>query len=212
MSDNADRRPLKTRQRAWARRLARFFVQQGVTPNQMSLASVGLALLGAGAYWGSNTERPVLRLILLLLAALCIQLRLLSNMLDGLMAVEEGKKTPTGGIYNELPDRMADVIFLVAAGYAAGWPELGWIASLLAVLTAYVRALGASFGFKQDFCGPMAKPHRMFTLTVGSVLSAFLPSLPILAITMGVIILGSALTIMRRTFHLNRNLSGHHDN
>ncbi|HYA19101.1 MAG TPA: CDP-alcohol phosphatidyltransferase family protein [Burkholderiales bacterium] len=212
MSDNADRRPLKTRQQAWARRFARFFVQQGVTPNQISLASVGLALLGAGAYWGSNTERPLLRLILLLLAALCIQLRLLSNMLDGLMAVEEGKKTPTGGIYNELPDRIADVIFLVAAGYAAGWPELGWIASLLALLTAYVRALGASFGFKQDFCGPMAKPHRMFTLTVGSVLSAFLPSLPILAITMGVIILGSALTIMRRTFHLNRNLSGHHDN
>src|SRR5271169_4650219 len=112
MSDLPNRRPLDTRQHAWAHRLAAFFVRLGVTPNQMSLASIGLAILGAWAYTASGTAAPVLQATLLVAAALCVQLRLLSNMLDGLMAVEEGKKTATGAIYNELPDRLADIIFL----------------------------------------------------------------------------------------------------
>ena len=42
---------------------------------------------------------------LLLLAAAGIQLRLLCNLLDGMLAVEEGFKSKTGDIYNDLPDR-----------------------------------------------------------------------------------------------------------
>lgn len=207
MSDAPDRRPLNTRQRGWAHRLAARFVRLGVTPNQMSVASLALAIGGAGAYASSATATRTLQAVLLVAAALCIQLRLLANMLDGLMAVEEGKKTATGAIYNELPDRLADVIFLVAAGYLTPWPELGWLASILAVLTAYVRALGGSLGFKQDFCGPMAKPHRMFTLTVGTLGAAALPTWPVLAVTLAAIVLGSVVTVVRRTQHLARNLS-----
>ena len=44
---------------------------------------------------------------------------------------------------------------------------LGWAAAVLAVLTAYVRVLGGSLGLTQHFIGPMAKQHRMFTLTLG---------------------------------------------
>jgi phosphatidylglycerophosphate synthase len=211
--DNQDnRRPLQTRQYAWAHHLAHFFVVLGVTPNQMSLASIGVALLGAVAYWGSVLEIPYLQPTLLVAAAIFIQLRLLANMLDGLMAVEEGKKTSTGALFNEVPDRVADILFLLAAGYASGWPELGWVTALLAVLTAYVRALGASLGFGQDYSGPMAKQHRMFTLTIGSLLAAFLPQMPILAITLVVILLGAVVTVSRRVGHIAHALStGHHD-
>ncbi len=105
----------------------------------------------------------------LLLAAAAIQLRLLCNLLDGMLAVEEGFKSKTGDIYNDLPDRVADVLILVGAGYSMRdlpyGSTLGWLAAVMAVFTAYVRLLGGSLGVTQHFIGPMAKQHRMFTLT-----------------------------------------------
>ena len=64
-----------------------------------------------------------------------MQLRLLCNMLDGMVAVEGGKGSRTGEIYNEVPDRIADPLLLVPAGYAIGLPygvELGWMCGALA--------------------------------------------------------------------------------
>ena len=49
-----------------------------------------------------------------------------SNMMDGLVAVEGQRGSPTGALYNELPDRIQDALLLVAAGYAAGSDWLGW--------------------------------------------------------------------------------------
>ena len=86
-------------------------------------------------------------------------------------------RSASGEIYNDLPDRISDGILLVAAGYAAPWPifgpALGWSAALLAIITAYVRVLGGSSGLTQDFCGPMAKPHRMAVLTAACVFATF---------------------------------------
>ena len=39
----------------------------------------------------------------------------LANMLDGLLAVEGGQQTKTGELYNEIPDRIADVAFRLPA-------------------------------------------------------------------------------------------------
>ncbi|MEP6908112.1 MAG: CDP-alcohol phosphatidyltransferase family protein [Pseudoxanthomonas sp.] len=124
-------------------------------------AAVGAAVLG----W---TPSP----LALLLCAACVQLRLACNLLDGMVAMEGGKKTATGTIYNEFPDRIADSLLIVALGYAAGYPWLGWLGALLAALTAYVRVFGGSLGQAQDFRGPMAKQHRMALLTVACVVGA----------------------------------------
>ena len=101
--------------------------------------------------------------------------RLLCNMLDGMLAVEGGLKTPSGELYNELPDRLADLLILVGAGYAivVPWgPELGWAAAADGALTAYVRTLGVAAGASQHFVGPMAKPRRMHVLIAACLLSA----------------------------------------
>jgi phosphatidylglycerophosphate synthase len=199
------RRPLKTRERAWPRRMAHVLVRLGLAPNQVSAASIIFALLGAATFAAVPTTSGASLFLLLLGAAVCIQLRLLANLLDGLMAIEEGRQTTVGALYNELPDRLADSLFLAAAGYAAEWPELGWASALLAVGTAYVRAFGASLGFGQDFGGPMAKQQRMFVLTAGSVVAIVLPHRPVLAAALAIIALGSALTIGLRI----RRLAGH---
>jgi disulfide bond formation protein DsbB len=47
----------------------------------------------------------------------------------------------------------------------------------------------------------------MFALTVGSLLAAFLPQLPILAITLVVILLGTVVTVSRRIGHIAHALN-----
>jgi phosphatidylglycerophosphate synthase len=205
--DATPRRVLATRNAAWPRRLAHRLARIGVRPNAVSVTSVFVAALASIAFVLAPECPPRERAALLLAATAGIQLRLLCNLLDGLLAVEEGLKTKTGEIYNELPDRIADVLILIGAGYSIReltyGPIVGWAASLLAVCTAYVRLLGGSLGFTQHFSGPMAKQHRMFTLTV-CTLAAALEALLLLqprALVGGlsVIAAGSAATIIRRT-------------
>jgi phosphatidylglycerophosphate synthase len=205
MSEAASRRPLKSRSSGWARSLAAALARSPVTPNQISVASVIFAALGAAALVCSGAPWA------LLACALCIQLRLLCNLLDGMVAVEGGKGSPLGGLYNEIPDRIADSAFIVAAGYAAQVAWLGWCGALLALTTAYIRALGGALGLPQDFRGPMAKPHRMAVLTVACLLGAVEAyvwhSRYALCAALWVIAVGALLTCFTRTRALAQALS-----
>lgn len=165
-SAELNRRPLKSRSSAWAQRAAAWLASTAVTPNQISLASTLFAAAGAAALLLLAAPWSML------LCAVCIQLRLVCNLLDGMVALEGGKKSAVGGLYNEIPDRVADSLFIVAVGYAAGQPWLGWCGALLAACTAYIRTLGGALGLAQDFRGPMAKQHRMATLTTACLLGA----------------------------------------
>lgn len=170
------RRPLKMRQRAWAQGMARVLTRAGIAPNAISIASLVFATAAGICIGWTRDAEGFTRPALFLAAAACIQLRLLCNMLDGLVAIEGGRKTVYGEIFNDMPDRFADVVILVGAGYSIAnfsWGrELGWLAAVLAVMTAYIRLLGGSMGVPQYFLGPMAKPHRMALLTAACVFSA----------------------------------------
>lgn len=191
------RRPLASRGTRWARAIASALASSRVTPNQISMVSIVFAALGAWLLveWPSPAG--------LVLAAVCVQLRLACNLFDGMVAIEGGKQSATGALYNELPDRIADSLFIVALGYAIGLPWLGWLGALLAALTAYVRATGGALGFAQDFRGPMAKPHRMAVLTLGCLAAAIevalAGSLHALLVAAVVIAAGSAITCVTRT-------------
>jgi phosphatidylglycerophosphate synthase len=190
---------------AWAQQAAKYTARSGISPNQVSLLGIVIAAIGgfilvtAGNLNGYGFGYG----LLCLLAAGTIQLRLLCNMLDGMVAVEFNKKSALGDLFNEVPDRIEDSIFLVAAGYALGTPTsitLGWLAALLAACAAYVRVLGGSLDFKQDFCGPQAKPHRMFLLTLSLIIASCWPHA--LGCGLGLIALGTAVTIARRLLRL----------
>lgn len=108
-------------------------------------------------------------------AALCVQMRLVCNLMDGMLAVEGGLKSPTGDLYNEFPDRLADTFILAGLGMSGGKAlsgGLGWVAACGALITACVRMHGASLTGAHDFRGPMAKPHRMALVTCACVLMA----------------------------------------
>ena len=161
MATDENRRPLETRSRTWAQALARALIAARVAPNAISVASILFAALGAAALVFSPNVFGLVG------AAVCVQLRLLCNMLDGMVAIGGGRQSPTGVLYNEIPDRIADSLLIVTLGVAAGSAWLGWLGALAAAVTAYIRVLGGTLGLAQDFRGPLAKPHRMFVMTLG---------------------------------------------
>lgn len=204
MSDMDGRRPLKIRNIKLMNTIAIVLSQRNITPNQISMTSIifsllcGLCLLAIGAgysIWWSW------------LAALFVQCRLLCNLFDGMVAMEGGKSTPSGELFNDIPDRIADPLILVSAGYAIAlfpWAiEFGWLAGLLAVKTAYVRTLASSIGAPTLFTGPMAKQHRMAVMTIGLLVMP-LESLwfgtqgYVLLIALIIVNLGSLLTLYYR--------------
>jgi phosphatidylglycerophosphate synthase len=204
MDATPDRRPLTSRSAGWATALARLAVQARLSPDAISLLSLLFAAGGAAALlwcpppWG------------LLACAVGIQLRLLCNLLDGMVAVEGGRRTAVGALYNEIPDRIADSVFLVALGMAAGIAWLGWLAALAAAITAYIRVLGGSLGLPQDFRGPQAKPHRMAVMTVACLLAViewyWRGELRVLLLAVAVIAAGSIITCGTRILAIARLL------
>ncbi len=144
-----------------------------------------------------------LSIISLVGVALCVQARLLCNLLDGMVAIEGKRQSATGALYNEIPDRVADSLFIVALGYAIGATWLGWLGALAAAVTAYIRVLGGALGLPQDFRGPLAKPHRMAVLTaacaIGAVELAINQTQWALIAAAWIIAVGSMVTCITRT-------------
>jgi phosphatidylglycerophosphate synthase len=175
-SKSENRRPLAARGVGLFQWLARWLADAGVTPNAISAASMLFGCAAGLAFAWTFSATGWLDRICWFVGAVFIQLRLLANMLDGMVAVEGRRGEPTGEVWNEVPDRVSDVAILIGAGYAAGSsPVLGLLAAISAVSVAYVRAIGASTGVGQVFTGPMAKPQRMFWLSVVALYFALTP-------------------------------------
>lgn len=213
--ETANRRELRTRSRAWPSAIARRLASAGVTPNLVSVASIVFACLAGDSLFVAGERIGDSASLWLVVAAAGIQLRLLCNLLDGLLAIEGGLKSKTGELFNEIPDRIADIMILLGAGVAIhevwDWGlTLGVAATILALLTAYVRLLGGSLGLPQDFSGPMAKQHRMFVLTVGALAGAIEHAMRgtvwSVVAAMVVIVVGTLVTVVRRTLRIARAL------
>jgi phosphatidylglycerophosphate synthase len=208
-----DRRPIKARGLPFFQNLAVKLAAKGASANAISVAGAICSILAGAALAATRfTPYPWAR-ILWICGAIGAQLRLQANLLDGMVAIAAGKASAVGELFNEVPDRISDPAFFIGLGYAAGAePWLGWLAALLAVLTAYVRVLGKSAGAGSDFGGPMGKQHRMFVATVLCALCAVLPVdwlrwQPV-NVALAIVCAGSAITAYRRLMHIARTLKG----
>ncbi len=220
MNQIPQRRPIAARETKAAKWLATWLVRRGVSPNAISVGSLiaGLSAGGALACTGLEWFQPAG----FLAAALLVQIRLMCNMLDGVVAIEGKVTSPVGELYNELPDRFSDAAILIGAGYGAGGePTLGYVAACLAILTAYVRALGNQAGAHQEFCGPMAKPQRMATITVAALYAGLTPGAlqpgigpegrwSVLSWALAVIVIGEVATVYRRLRRITLTLRSRH--
>jgi phosphatidylglycerophosphate synthase len=210
-----DRRPIATRNRKWAQAATAWLAARNVSPNAISIAGM-CACIVAGIALGATSVADYR--ILWVIAALGAQLRLTANMLDGMVALASSRSSKVGELYNEVPDRISDAAVFIGAGFAWGGNiALGYIATILAIFTAYVRAAGKIAGAPNEFCGPMAKQHRMLVITLICLYSAVTPrSWQVIAVsdwqiglvTLGltVIVIGCVITVIRRLGRIARTL------
>jgi len=210
-----DRRPIATRNRKWAHSATTWLAARDVSPNAISIAGMCACIAAGLALWLTSVEY---NRVFWLIAALGAPLRLTANMLDGMVALTSGRDSKVGELYNEVPDRVSDAAVFIGAGCAwGGNVVLGYIATILAIFTAYVRAAGKIAGAQNEFCGPMAKQHRMLVITIACLYSAIVPrswqilhvddfNAGVMSVALILIIAGCVITVLRRLKRIARSL------
>lgn len=209
-----DRRPIHAR--AWPvfQHLATLLAHRNISANSISVVGMACAI-AAGLLLAFMPHDGLGQRFSWLIAAVLMQLRLIANLLDGMVAIESRTASPVGELYNEVPDRISDAAIFIGAGYAPGSQiELGYLAACLAIFTAYVRATGKAAGASQDYCGPMAKPQRMALMTAICLYLALTPhawqpewrDLGLISAALILIIAGCILTSCRRLLRISSNL------
>jgi phosphatidylglycerophosphate synthase len=186
-----------------------------VSPNAISIAGMCACLISGVALVATSIAYHRVEW---LVAALGMQLRLSANMFDGMVALASGRTSKVGELYNEIPDRVSDAAVFIGAGFAwGGNVALGYIATIFAIFTAYVRAAGKIAGAPNEFCGPMAKQHRMFVMTLVCLYSVVVPrswqmfhldrlQFGVVGLALAVIVGGCLITVARRLNRIARAL------
>ena len=170
-----ERRPIAARNLGLSMVAANWLAKTGVSPNAISTAGMFVGILAGVSF--ACTTLPDYGWLFFLAAAALMQLRLLANMFDGMVAIQTSRASPVGELFNEVPDRVSDAAIFIGAGYAGGsMPEFGYLAAVAALFTAYVRAEGKVAGAPQEFCGPMAKQQRMAVLTLVALYAGLAPA------------------------------------
>ena len=197
--ESSSRRPIASRDSGWAKRTAAFLAKKGFTPNFISILSIAFAFISLLAFF-LDYKAIGNHIVNMTLVIVGVQGRLIMNLLDGMVAVEHNKKSPVGGIFNEVPDRITDSLILFGVGLLAKQlpygMDLAYIAIALSIATAYIRTLGASLNCGHHFLGPMAKQHRMALIIVGCIIGTwYVPVFYYLLIVMNI---GLVITCYRR--------------
>ncbi len=206
--DNAIARPhFLLRWRNWTHNLGRFLAQHNVTPNDISLLGVVCAATAGAAFYFSLQPDALDRTLLLLLAAAAIQLRRFSGRLHVIVSRESVQPRPHA-IFYDFPNRIAEALILVPAGYAVqNLPfglELAWGAAFLGLFSAYVGQMGS--GVPEPKSRMTIKNLPMMLLSAASLLSVFdrmiyLPGI-ILWIALIIVNLAAVATIWQRTLQI----------
>lgn len=89
------RREIASRNTAWANNIARKLTRWGVTPNQISMMSVFFAMVGCLLLIGTVIYPGFNKYVAYILFIVCMQSRLLCNLLMGWLPLKEERKVPT---------------------------------------------------------------------------------------------------------------------
>lgn len=162
---------LKPRFQAFLRPAMLWLRETGVTPNDLTVAAVGLSILtgvciGLGARWPA----------FLLAVPPALFVRMALNAIDGMMARECNLATPEGMILNEVGDVVSDIVtFLPLAAFLGDRWIVIVIFTLLAVVCEFAGLLGVSLCGRRLYDGPMGKSDRAFAVGATALLLYICP-------------------------------------
>lgn len=167
-----------------------------ITPNQVTVAALGVSLLAALCIAGGGLR----------LGALVLLLASLGDLLDGMLARQTGRATPFGAFFDSTLDRIGEGAILAALAYqfaVTGRPTVVAVtvlALLGSLLVSYTRARAEALGVECKV-GLMSRAERVALLVLGLLLG--LPGLAVL-----VLAVLSLYTVGERVSYVRRALAG----
>jgi len=189
---------LKQRAQLWFTSEAKMLHNLGLSPNQVSILGMVLAVLSAITYWQWK-----LNSLLLILAPLLMLASGLLDALDGALARLYGEATNFGGFFDSLLDRYADAI-IICGIILGGLTEVSWgLAALMgSLLVSYARARAEAAGVKMESVGLAERAERLVLLALAS----FLSFVWIEALSWGVLVLAilTNLTVVQRAIYFRK--------
>ena len=188
--------------------------RRGVSPGAMAVAATAFALLsGVSLYNAPLSGRPE---IFWALGAFGIQARLLCELMGGMLTVRGLARSKLDSFLSDALARASDALILVGAGYSVdiflpGGADLGWLAAVLALSTAFVRVLGGSLGLPQSYQGPLGRQQRMYVITFGAIAAGvqnaiFRPGWAMVPALL-LVVIGTGWTVARRAEAIVRQLA-----
>ncbi|ANX04815.1 CDP-alcohol phosphatidyltransferase family protein [Immundisolibacter cernigliae] len=165
-----------------------------VTPNQVTLAALGLSILAAlciGAGW-------------LRLGALVLIVAGLGDLVDGMLARATEQASPFGAFFDSTLDRISEGAVLAAVAYrfaSDGQPllvALVVLALLGSLLVSYARARAEALGIDCKV-GLMSRAERLVLLIAGLLLGLLGPAIVLIAVL-------SLYTVGQRMQHVREAL------
>lgn len=147
----------------------------GMTPDAVSVVSLGFALLAGAAYTLAGAavggREPDPRLYLL--GALFVFVNGWLDLLDGALARRQGVASRAGDLLDHVIDRYADIVLI--AGLAAGTGEylLGFLAVTGVVMTSYLGTQSQAVGLDRVYGGAVGRADRLVVIGVVTAVAAF---------------------------------------
>jgi len=189
---------LKQRAQLWFTSEAKMLHNLGLTPNQVSILGIVLAVLSAITYWQWK-----LNSLLLILAPLLMLASGLLDALDGALARLYGEATNFGGFFDSLLDRYADAV-IICGIILGGLTEVSWgLAALMgSLLVSYARARAEAAGVKMESVGLAERAERLVLLALAS----FLSFVWLDALSWGILVLAilTNLTVVQRAIYFRK--------
>ena len=173
----------------------------GVRPDGLTLGAIPVGAIAGIAILASPTAPLVLVLVPLAAAA-----RPILNLLDGALARRTGMIHAKGELYNEVGDRLADVLMLAPVAFIPGaYQATVLLGVTMAVLASFTSVATKAAGGTRSYRGILSKPGRMVLLSVTALAvivvgpAAWGPFGPLLLI-------GTSLTLLERVIGAVREL------
>ncbi len=176
-------------------RAARFCLEKNFTPNQLTLAGLGVNFL---AGWIYGTGVIFLGGVVTLLAGL-------GDLLDGPVARLSGKASPFGAFLDSTVDRYSDFfLFGGLAFYYAREESWGWFLACLGIIlgafvTSYTKARSESL-IPACSVGIFERAERVILLALGSFIPGLLPWVLL------ILLVGTHVTALQRIFFVKNAL------
>lgn len=175
---------------------AGFLSERKFTPNQLTLAGLGLNLLGGWAYGGG----------LFPLGGFILLAGSLGDLLDGPLARVTGKASRFGAFLDSTADRYSDFFLFGGMAYHFGveesWGRFLTVLGILlgAFVTSYTKARAESL-IPSVSVGFLERAERLILLVLGSFIPVLLPWV------LGILLVGTHATALQRIFFVRKALT-----